>query len=139
VGWEKGAGSRGVLLRRARHPELHCTKGGARARRWKQASARPGAARLPAPSRGGLTKRPPPLPTAAPPSRPLPPPLPPPLPRPQIVGTSMHGCFPNGTDTPGHSECLPRFLAFSDRAAPPLETLETRGADVLVPRRTSMT
>jgi hypothetical protein len=48
----------------------------------------------------------------------------------------MHGCDQNTTDLAGHVDCLPSFLRFSDRIAPPLETLETRGADVLVPRAT---
>jgi len=54
----------------------------------------------------------------------------------QIVGTHMHGCHQNGSNMPGHVNCLPSFLRFSGRSAPPLETLETRGADVLLPRAT---
>jgi hypothetical protein len=50
----------------------------------------------------------------------------------------MHGCHENGTDMPGHVNCLPAFVRFSDRLAPPLESLETRGADVLLPKSTAL-
>lgn len=55
-----------------------------------------------------------------------------------IVGTSMHGCHPDGSNMPGHTNCLPNFVRFSGRRAPPLEALETRGADVRVSQDTIM-
>lgn len=46
----------------------------------------------------------------------------------------MHGCHPNGTDMPGHRDCLPTFLRFGSQTAPLLAAVETRGGDVRVPQ-----
>lgn len=45
----------------------------------------------------------------------------------------MHGCFVNGTDMPGHTDCLPDYLTYSKNEAPLIQTLETRGGDVKIP------
>lgn len=45
----------------------------------------------------------------------------------------MHGCHANGTNMPGHADCLPTFLRHSGAFVPSIELLETRGGDVRVP------